>query len=86
MLQLIRKHGADGVFPPGEVAILVAAFDQAWDRLVKNGVQLGSERSIEEARNVLGKYIIAEALNGERDQRRLAQGALLQYAKGQRGT
>jgi hypothetical protein len=84
MLQLIKKHAAEAVFPPEELAILVTAFDRAWDQVAKSGAQLGSERRIEEARDALGKYIIAEARKGERDPSRLAEGALLDYAKGLR--
>ena len=36
MLKLVERF-ASGVFRPEEIAILVAAFDQAWDRLLKSG-------------------------------------------------
>jgi hypothetical protein len=81
MLQLIKKHGAEGAFPPDEVAMLVEAFEEAWADVLKSGAQLGSERRIEDARMALSRYIIDEALQGERDKRPLRDNALLHYTR-----
>jgi hypothetical protein len=81
MLHFIRQHGEAGAFTPEEITILAAAFDEAWEQVLKSGARLDSERRKEEARNALGKYIIQEALQGERDARRLREGALLSYAR-----
>jgi hypothetical protein len=80
MLQLIKKYEAERVFEPGELAVLVAAFDEAWAQIVKSGARFHSEYRREEARNTLGKFIIDEAKRGERDIARLRDGALLHYA------
>jgi hypothetical protein len=81
MLELINKHAGEGVFQPEDLCILVVAFEQAWQHLKRSGVRFGSEYQREQARNTLGKYIIEEAKKGERDKRRLRDGALLLYTK-----
>jgi hypothetical protein len=80
MLHLINKHVEGGVFQPEEVRILVAAFDAAWESVQSSGAQL-SDDQIEEARNLIAKIIIEAASQGERDERRLTECALLEYAK-----
>jgi hypothetical protein len=40
MLQLIKKHAPDGAFGPEDIRILVAAFEDAWQRRQKSGVSL----------------------------------------------
>jgi hypothetical protein len=79
MLSPIDKY-AGGVFSPDDVRILVAAFDGAWRSLLAGGIAL-SERESEAVRDALAKYIIEQARYGERDQGRLRDGALLQYAQ-----
>ena len=64
-----------GAFDPGEVRILVAAFDRAWESVQASGAISGAEA--ESARAVLAKHIIAAAKDGERDLGRLREGALL---------
>jgi hypothetical protein len=81
MLQLIQKHAGNGAFEPEDVRILVSAFDDAWQQIQNSSARLDSDRWIADARNALAKYIIDEALNGERDIMRLRDGALLHYAK-----
>jgi hypothetical protein len=80
MLQLIKKHVEGGVFTPEEVRILVAAFDAAWESIRRSGAQI-SDYQIEDARNLLAKTIIEAAFQGERDENRLAERALLAYAE-----
>jgi hypothetical protein len=80
MLHLINKHVEGGVFQPEEVRILVAAFDAAWESVQSSGAQL-SDDQIEEARNLIAKIIIEAASQGERDEHRLTECALLEYAK-----
>jgi hypothetical protein len=72
---------AGGVFKPDEVRILVAAFDSAWRSLLGTGITFESDREEEAARDALAKHIIEQARYGERDQGRLRDGALLQYAQ-----
>src|SRR5207244_268380 len=85
MLQIIGKHAENTAFQPEEVAILVAAFDGCWNRLLKSGVQYGSERAMQAARERLGEGIIQAAKGGERDPGQLCQDAMLYVAKSDRG-
>jgi len=71
------KH--PGAFDPNEIRILVAAFDRAWESVQASGALSGAEA--ESARAVLAKHIIAAAKDGERDQGRLRDGALLALAQ-----
>jgi hypothetical protein len=69
-----------GSFNPDEVHILVAAFDKAWETVQASGVRY-PEAKAEQVRTILAKHIIAAATAGERDQRRLRDGALLALAQ-----
>ena len=60
--------------------ILVAAFDGAWRSLLAKGITFESARESKAVRDTLAKHIIEHARYGERDQRRLRDGAVLQYA------
>jgi hypothetical protein len=80
MLSAIEKY-AGGVFSPDDVRILVAAFDGAWRSLLASGITFESDRESEAVRATLARYIIEQARFGERDQGRLRNGALLQYAQ-----
>jgi len=80
MLKAIDQY-AGGVFSPEDVRILVAAFDGAWRSLLASGMIFESDRESEAARDGLAKHIIEQARYGERDQGRLRDGALLQYAQ-----
>jgi len=80
MLKAIDQY-AGGVFSPEDVRILVAAFDGAWRSLLASGMIFESDRESEAARDSLAKHIIEQARYGERDQGRLRDGALLQYAQ-----
>jgi hypothetical protein len=77
VLQIIQKYGAEGVFQPEDLVVMVAAFDEAWHRLESSGVRFESDYELQQARNTVGKYIIEEAKKGERDKRRLRDAALL---------
>jgi hypothetical protein len=74
MLAFIEENAPAGVFLPEDVRILVAAFDDAWARLLKSGAKFEGDRQTEAARERLAKSIIDMAM---RDQRRLADDALL---------
>jgi len=69
------------VFDPDAIRILTTAFDNAWQRVQKSGVRFDSDCQSEHARGTLAKYIIEQARQGERDERRLRDGALLQYSR-----
>jgi hypothetical protein len=76
----VRNFLGDDVFDPGTVSILMAAFDGAWQSIKANGPHL-SERQSELVRATLAKYIIEQARQGELDQVRLRDGALLHLAQ-----
>ncbi len=77
MRGFLAEHS--GAFDPNEIRILVAAFDKAWESVQARGAISGAEA--ESARAVLAKHIIAAAKDGERDHRRLRDGALLALAQ-----
>lgn len=81
MLKYLEEHTVDAAFAPEDIRILVAAFDEAWASLEKSGAYLGSEHRVELTRQVLATHIIGIARRGERDQRRLAEDALLHLAQ-----
>ncbi len=58
-----------------------AAFEAAWQALLRSGAKFGSERRAEEARDTLAKYMIEQAKQGEMDQRRLQEGVLLHFTR-----
>ena len=76
MLNMIEEH-APGVFDPKSVAVLVAAFDNAWQQVLRSGAKFGSDREMTRAREKLAHRIILLARAGERDKRRLCDDALL---------
>jgi hypothetical protein len=80
---MLRGHRSvpGGVFSPDDVRILVAAFEDAWRSLLASGITFESDRESTALRDTLAKHIIEQARYGERDQRRLRDGALLQYAQ-----
>ena len=80
MREAIDKYAA-GVFGPDDVRILVAAFDDAWRSLLASGITFASDQESTAVRDTLAKHIIEQARYGERDQRRLRDGALLQYTQ-----
>ncbi len=81
MRTIVGKYAGECVFQPEEVAILVAAFDGCWERLLKSGVQYGSDRAMQATRERLGRSIIEMAKRGERDPDRLCEDAMLHMAK-----
>jgi hypothetical protein len=79
MRKFIKAFGA--VFDPPTVRILIGAFDNAWDSLLKSGAPFAAENYAERAREILAKHIIEAAKDGERDQHKLSEGALLRLAR-----
>ena len=69
-----------GVFGPDDIRILVAAFEKAWASVEASGA-VKTESKAASARAILAKHIIAAATQGERDQGRLRDGALLAFAQ-----
>jgi hypothetical protein len=81
MLKLINKLGPEAVFDPETLRGLTAAFDAAWAAIEATGAPFSDANYAETAREIIGKYIVQAAKNGERDQQQLCDGALLQLAR-----
>jgi hypothetical protein len=81
MRKLVSTLGADGVFDPETIEILVRAFEDAWKAVQTSGAPFAEERYVEIARQVLAKSIIGDARRGELDPQQLTQSALLVLAK-----
>jgi hypothetical protein len=61
-------------FDPGEVKLLAEVFAKAWETVQKNGAYANGFS--EDARTILAKQIMRQALAGERDRLVLLYGAL----------
>jgi hypothetical protein len=84
MKEYLDRHAIappTAVFDPAAIRTLTIAFDTAWQRVQNSGVRFDSDHQSEQARNTLAKFIIEQARQGERDERRLRDGALLQYTR-----
>jgi hypothetical protein len=81
MLRNVSELGVKGAFSPEEVRILVNAFDAAWEAVKASGAPFSEPNYEETARDILATSIIYAANNGERDERSLTEGALLQLSK-----
>ena len=76
MLKIIEEH-ALGVFDQKAIAVLIAAFNKAWQLFLRSGAKFGSDREMTRAREKLAHRIILLGRAGERDKRRLCDDALL---------
>jgi hypothetical protein len=81
MLKLIDELEPKGAFDPETLRILTAAFDAVWASIEASGASFSEAKDAERAREIIGKHIIQAAKNGERDQQKLCDGALLQLAR-----
>jgi len=70
-----------GVFDPDDIRILVDAFDKAWEAVQASGAIFDTKAKADTARAILAKHIIAAAQDGERDEGRLRDGALVALAQ-----
>jgi hypothetical protein len=75
----LQEH--PGVFDPDDVRILVLAFEKAWASVQASGAVFDTPAQAEAARAILAKHIIAAAKQGERDEARLRDGALVALAQ-----
>src|SRR5207248_2539200 len=78
--KFLHDHTDPGVFAPDAVRTLIAAFDGAWQSIIASRARLSSQQS-ERTRELLAKYIIEQARQGELDECRLRDGALLHLAQ-----
>jgi hypothetical protein len=70
----------EAAFTPETTELLARAFETAWRTVETSGRHFGGDGHAEAARLVLAKRIIELAGQGERDENRLVQEALLRLA------
>lgn len=80
MLRYIESLGTGAVFDPEAIRLLVGAFDIAWKSVETSGSEYSTEKYATMAREIVAKYIVEAAKQGELDQRQLATGALLKLS------
>jgi hypothetical protein len=78
MREFLAEHL--GVFDPEDIRILVRVFDQAWEAVQASGAVFETKAKADMARAILAKHIIAAAKEGELDEERLRDGALVVLA------
>jgi hypothetical protein len=78
VLKFLRDE--PGVFDPDATSILIGAFDGAWQSIQKSAPKL-SDKQKELVRTTLAKYIIEQGRQGELDEGKLRDGALLHLAR-----
>ncbi len=71
------KHFASDEFRPDEISILEDAFEDAWRRIEGSKAPWASDDYSAAGRTILAKYIITMAKGGERDEKWLADSAVL---------
>jgi hypothetical protein len=79
MHRYLKEH--IGAFGPHEIRTLVAALDKAWESILASGTKFDTGAHAESARAILAKHIIEAAKQGELDQARLRDGALVAWAQ-----
>lgn len=79
MYRYLQAH--IGAFSPFEIRILVSAFEKAWESIQASGAAFETSVHAEAARAIIAKHIIEAAKQGELDQRRLRDGALVAWAQ-----
>jgi len=57
-------------------SLMMAAFDRAWQTIIASNSPLGEDGNAAAARLLLAKWIIAETQAGERNPKRLVEGAV----------
>jgi hypothetical protein len=68
-------------FGPAEIRSLVCAFNKAWESIQASGAKFQTGAHAESARAILANHIIEAAKEGELDQARLRDGALVAWAQ-----
>ena len=67
---------ANSSFDPEAVAVLSAAFDDAWEKLKASGSSFARPAYERGAREILAKCIIEQAQRGERNRDKLCESAI----------
>src|SRR5262249_16528996 len=68
---------ANKTFDAETTRVLGSAFDAAWERVEATNILPTDERQVASTRELLAKFIIAKAEQGEKDPKRLIETALL---------
>jgi hypothetical protein len=79
MYGYLKEHV--GAFGPHEIRTLVYALEKAWESIQASGATFDTGAHAESARAILATHIIEAAKQGERDQGRLRDGALVAWAQ-----
>jgi hypothetical protein len=66
----------EAAFDPETIAVLCAALDEAWDRLLQSGSECTRPAYARAMREVVARRIVDMAQRGTRDQKELANGAV----------
>ena len=79
---MIKHYLSDypGVFDSEQIGLMVMALDRAWTAVQASKASYAMGDDPERARAVLAKWIIAAAMRGELDPRRLSESALAHLA------
>lgn len=72
---------SDGVFDPDTVRLMVEAYEYAWRSVQVSGAEYTKVPYSRAAQEILAQHIITAAKAGERDHRRLAQGAVFELSR-----
>ena len=80
MLTFLERFAGDAAFDPETVNLLADAFTEAWKSVQSSGAEYTTDTYSAATRELLAEYIISAARDGERDQHRLSQGAILQLS------
>ena len=75
----IQSRVTVGAFDPETIRLLTTVFEDAWRSLVGEGIALGPHTDA--VRDALARSILDAAVGGERDARRLRDGALAHLAR-----
>ena len=72
---------SQSAFDPEVIETLVAAYEDAWEKIEHSGSVVASPRYRRAAREIVAKHIIEMALRGEREPARLADDAVAYFAR-----
>ena len=76
MASIVDQVRPKAAFDPETIAVLCAALDEAWDRLLQSGSECTRPAYARAMREVVARRIIDMAQRGTRDQKELANGAV----------
>jgi hypothetical protein len=69
-----------GAFDPETTSLLIAAFEKAWETVLRSGSSLAAVEHASATRELLAKYVIDRVQAGERDLKKLIDDAVAHLA------